>query len=341
MKMPLWLAKIVKYEYWTWWVFYLPVLPYWLYLALKSRSLTYFTAANPGIEAGGFFGESKIDILDKIPEQYKPRTLFIPAAEPFAEIKASLPGKGIGFPLIVKPNVGERGNQVEKINDAAALEQYFKENREDCIIQEFVDYEIELGVMYYRLPSEKTGKVSSVTMKKFLSVTGNGTDTIDELAGHSLRARFQLKSLRQRLGSQMQQIPAKGETRLLEPIGNHCRGTMFLNGNYLINSRLHEVFTEIALPVKGFYYGRFDMKVKSLDDLYEGKNIRVLELNGVSAEPAHIYDPTYTLFKAYRDLLWHWKIIYKICRENMKNGIRPVPVKELWQMTRQHFAEVV
>jgi hypothetical protein len=337
MKIPLWLVKILKYEYWTWWFFYIPVLPYWLWLALKSRSFTYFTAANPGIEAGGFFGESKIDILNKIPAQYKPKTIFIEKNENLEEITFKLLSNGIGFPLIAKPNIGERGNQVEKIENAEALQKYIEENQESFIIQEFIDFEIEMGVMFYRLPSQPSGKVSSVTLKKFLSVTGNGKNTIEELINQSVRARFQYAKLQKKLGEKMQEILPENESLLLEPIGNHCRGTMFLNGNHLINDTLHKVFNEIALPVDGFYYGRFDMKVKSLEDLYEGKNIRIMELNGVSAEPAHIYDPQYTLLKAYRDLLNHWKIIYQICRENMQNGIKPVPVRELWQMTRGHF----
>lgn len=113
-KTPLFLIKLTNYEYWTWWVFYLPILPYWLYLAIKSRSLTYFTTTNPGIEAGGFFGESKIDILDKIAEEYKPRTLFIPHSQAFDLTQQQLTQASIPFPLIAKPNVGERGNRVEK-----------------------------------------------------------------------------------------------------------------------------------------------------------------------------------------------------------------------------------
>jgi len=37
-----------------------------LYLGLKHRSLTVFTAANPGIASGGFVGESKSGILAKL-----------------------------------------------------------------------------------------------------------------------------------------------------------------------------------------------------------------------------------------------------------------------------------
>ncbi len=337
LKTPLFLIKLVRYEYWSWWVFYLPILPYWLYLSFKSRSLTYFTATNPGIEAGGFFGESKITILDKIADTYKPRTVFVSAQQSLSYIRQQLAAANIHFPFIAKPNVGERGNQVEKIHTEAELQRYLSVNPVDVIFQEFVDYELEMGVFFHRQPAASQGKVSSVTLKKFLSVTGDGNSTVEELMQQSDRARFQLKKFQHRLGEQMQQVLPKGETKVLEPIGNHCRGTLFYSGNHLINAQLHQVFSEIALPIDGFYYGRFDIKVRSLADLYAGLHIRILELNGVSAEPAHIYDPGYTLLRAYRDFIRHMTIMYRICQENIRNGVKPVSFQELWGMVKKHF----
>ncbi len=336
-KTPLFLVKLLNYEYWTWWVFYLPILPYWLYLAFKSRSLTYFTTTNPGIEAGGFFGESKIDILHKIADAYKPVTLFIPHYQDLITTNEQIKQAKLGFPLIAKPNIGERGNQVEKIHNEAELENYLSAHSGDVILQEFVEYEIEMGVFFHRHPSENYGKVSSITLKKFLSVTGDGTSTIEELMQQSHRARFQLNTFRNRLGSQMQQVVPQGEVKLLEPIGNHCRGTLFYSGNHLINEQLHDVFSQIALPIDGFYYGRFDIKVRSLADLYAGQHIRILELNGVSAEPAHIYDPGYTLWRAYRDFIRHMNIMHRICQQNIRNGVKPVTLSELWMMIKKHF----
>ena len=72
---PLWFIKLFKYEDWTWWMFFLPLVPYWLYLAIRNRSLTYFTTANPCIPDGGVFGESKMDILNLIQNICLPRFL--------------------------------------------------------------------------------------------------------------------------------------------------------------------------------------------------------------------------------------------------------------------------
>lgn len=335
---PLFFVRMFNYEYWTWWMFYIPILPYWLWLSLKSRSLTFFTAANPAIEAGGFFGESKMDILKMINPDYKPKTIFVSAGNTIAQIEEDLQKNKISFPLIAKPNIGERGFNVQKINNARELNQYIAATDfSDFIIQEFVNYELELGVLYHRLPGTADGKVSSVTIKEFLSVTGDGYSSVLELMQQSTRARFQIERLKRKMDDDIHRIPHEGEKVKLEVIGNHCLGTKFINGNHLINEKLHNVFNKIANSIEGFYYGRFDLKVKSLADLYNGENIKIMELNGVSSEPGHIYDPHGNLFNAYRDLMKHWKTVYEISKLNSKNGILPLGVKSVLRKTRDHF----
>jgi hypothetical protein len=337
MKKPLWFIKIFNYEYWTWWVFYLPMLPYWLYQALRTRSFAFFSSANPFIEMGGFFGESKINILDHIPTEYKPQTLFFKSETPRTTLLNAITEAGLTFPLILKPNVGERGFEVERISNQTELEQYLHQNTTDLIVQEYVDYGIELGVLYNRLPGSPRGRVTSVTLKEFLSVTGDGHHTIAQLMEQNTRARFQLAAMHKRLGSGMQAVLPAGTVRLLEPIGNHCRGTKFLNANHLINEQLHAVFDRIAAHMPDFHYGRFDMRVRSYPDLYEGRYIRIMELNGASSEPGHIYDPHFGLWRAYRDLAQHWKILADICIEQRKRGVQPTPFGELLRVSYGHF----
>jgi hypothetical protein len=324
MRLPLFIYKYARYEYWPWLLFYIPVLPYWLYLALKNRSLAYFSAANPGIELGGFYGESKSEILKSIDKHYLPAAIEVDGL-PFDSIIHLLGEQHIGYPVIAKPDVGERGNDVAKIHNEPELAAYHARAKSKYIIQEFVDYDIELGVLYSRLPDSKKGQVSSVTLKEFLSVTGDGKSTIKQLMQKSVRARFQIRRLEKEMGSRIHNIPGHHEKLLLEPIGNHCRGTRFIDNNFLINERLNEVFDAISLPIAGFYYGRFDLKVRSIEDLYQGTNIRILELNGASSEPGHIYDIKNTLFSAYRDLMHHWKRLAEVSQGNVQKGHKPVP----------------
>lgn len=338
LQFPLWLIKLTHFEYWSWWMFYVPLLPYWLFQAIRTRSLTFFTNADPCIEYGGFFGESKMEILRQIPKQYLPKTIFIEKQSDLKTIVDKLIQEELVYPIICKPDVGERGTQVEKLYSNYDLVKYLSEVQEDFIIQEFITYEIELGVLYYRYPDSTKGKVSSVTRKEFLSILGDGNSNVEQLMQKSTRARFQIDSMRKRLGDMgMNEVIKMGEKRILEPIGNHCRGTKFLDNNFLLNSSLDEVFDKIASTIDGFHYGRFDLKVKSIKDLYEGKNIKIMELNGVSSEPGHIYDPKNTLFAAYRDLAHHWKIIADISIQQQREGIMPVPFGVLWKVVKEHF----
>ncbi|WP_253525023.1 ATP-grasp domain-containing protein [Runella salmonicolor] len=338
LRSPLWLVKLVNYEYWTWWVFFLPLTPYWLYLALRNRSLTYFTTVNTCIPDGGVFGESKNDILAQISPQFLPAGTFIPQGEAWEMVEEKLKKASIAFPLIVKPDVGGRGFRVHKIEDSDQLQRYLKETPQPVIIQEYVDYELEFGVMYARLPEESKGKITSITQKEFLSVVGDGHSTVGQLLTQNTRARFAMQELQERVKNDWNSVVPKGEHRYIQPIGNHCLGTKFLNANHLINQRLESVFDQIALPIEGFYYGRFDLKVSNLEDFYAGRNIKIMELNGATSEPGHVYDPSYTLWKAYRDIMHNMRIVADISAANIRLGVKPTPLGKLLQTSREFFA---
>jgi hypothetical protein len=297
----------------------------------------FFSATNTNIELGGFFGESKIDILNQILPTYLPIMFPVNPHIPIAQINNLIQKHRIVFPLIVKPNVGERGNNVEKINSFKELEKYHSSAKFEYIIQEFIDFEIELGVLFYRLPNQKNGLVSSVTIKEFLTVTGNGKSTLLKLMEQNTRARFQINPIKNKLGEKINDILPANKILLLEPIGNHCRGTRFINGNHFINEKLHKVFNTISKNMDGFYYGRFDLKVKSLEDLYAGKNIKIMELNGASSEPGHIYDTSVGIINAYKTIAFHWNVLAEIAIQNKQKGIRPVTFTKIIKTSYRHF----
>lgn len=338
-KLPLFWVKILYYEYWPFWLFFLPLVPYWIYLAIRARSLTYFTAANPGIIHSGVFGESKIDILRKIDDQYLPKTIYFEAQADWLEVNRQLTDLNLDYPVILKPDVGERGSQVEKINSAEELREYLDQNQESFIVQEFINYPLELGVLFYQIPGTNKSGISSVVIKEFLSVTGNGRSTLRELILQSERAHLQLESLTRKFGDEMNQVLPTGERKLLQPIGNHCKGTKFLSGQHLINTRLEDVFRHIAEKIDGFNFGRFDLKVASVEDLMKGEQIRIMELNGVTSEPGHIYDPSLNLFRAYKDTAANMKLMFQVSQQSRKLGAQTTPASEMIRLIRQHFGK--
>jgi hypothetical protein len=323
--------KLTNKEYWPIWATYFPVIFYYFYLSIRAKSLFFFTATNPGIEIGGMLGESKKLILDKISDKYKPASPFFAKNTSFEEILETLKKLQIDFPIVAKPDVGERGNLVEKLNTPEDLKKHIKKNNIDYIIQPFIDYEEELAIMFWRMPYEEKVKIYSVTRKQFLAFTGDGKHTLRELILASSRAILQYDKLVTRFDKIMDDILPKGKKIELEPIGNHCRGTMFLDGNNLIDNDLEQVISNIAMGMEEIYFGRFDLKCKSIEDLKKGENIAILELNGTGAEPAHIYDPNSNLLTVFKTLLGQWSIMFDIAMYNHK--VRKIPfmtIKEIW-----------
>ena len=49
---------------------------------------------------------------------------------------------------------------------------------------------------------------------------------------------------------------------------------------------------------------------------------------GTEFRDAHIYEPSYSLLKAYRDILHHMEIIYEISEMNLALGYKTVPLKK-------------
>jgi len=317
----------------------IPVVFIWLYFAIRARALFFFSAVNPVIETGGVLGESKINILNRLPKEAIPKTIFISKEKnKFSETLQAIKEDGVKFPLIAKPNVGERGFLVKKIKNQNELADYVEKIPVDFIIQDFIDYPLEISVLYYRMPEGGKGKITSLCIKKTLSVVGDGVSTIEELMQDYPRARFQLKRFQKDSPTLLLRILEEGEELELEPIGNHCRGTTFLNGNHHIDEQLESVFDKVGQQMDGIYYGRFDMKCQSMELLKEGKAFKVLEFNGIASEPAHIYDPNYSVLQAYKDIFQHWKIIYQISKQQRKKGVASMSLKEAYSSVVDYFA---
>lgn len=291
----------------------------WIWYALKERSLFYFSASNPGIPTGGMMGESKYDVLQLVPTHLKPKTILIRLPASAESVLTELAEQQLTFPLALKPDQGERGWMVRKVNSAEEISQYLNEIKIDFLVQEWVDLPLEFGVFYVRFPQEPHGVVNSITAKQFLSVTGDGKRTLQQLMMANPRALLQWDVLKKKYQSQLGIALPAGKKLELVSIGNHCLGTVFVNANHLITPRLSASFDAISKQIKGFYFGRFDLRCASTQDLENG-HVKIVELNGCGAEPAHIYHPNASLWRAVSDLIRHWRNMYKVSAQNHAAG---------------------
>ncbi len=314
--------KLSHFEFWPWKIFYAPLLPYYLFLVIKNRSIAFPSVVNVTLKDGGFFNENKSDILMNISPFYLPKSVEIKKG---IEIKSlEISPNDLIFPLVAKPLSGQRGQGVQKILSLQDLHIYHNLVNEDYLLQEFIEYPIELAVLYSRLPNENTGIVSSITQKEFLSVVGDGQSTIEMLLILNFRAQLIWGDLKKNLLINWDEIVPAGVLKIVEPIGNHCRGTLFRNADHLDFVKIAKVCDEILKDFKGFNYGRFDLKVSSIEDFYMGKNIKILELNGVNADAAHIFDPNFSLISAYTSVMWHWNKLSSIAKKNQKEGYKAI-----------------
>jgi hypothetical protein len=321
------LYKLRNWEFWPFGILQGPVFLYWLWLSLKARSLFFFSASNPGILAGGMLGESKWEVLRKVPVELTPKTILMRLPTDKDRVLATLEQLDRAFPVIFKPDIGERGWMVRKIQSAADVESYLKEIRVDFIIQEFVDLPLEFGVAYYRFPTAENGIVNSIVAKEFLSVTGDGKRSLADLIMDKPRARLHRRTLNDRYRAEWNTILPSGKTKELVPIGNHALGTRFFDARNLITPRLTAAFDKISKRVDGFFFGRYDLRCASISDLENG-NVRIVELNGCGAEPAHIYHTGYSFWRAMGDLLTHVRIMYEISVANHKRGVPYLSFRE-------------
>jgi hypothetical protein len=326
-----------RWEYLPSYVANVPVVLTWLWFALRARHPFFFSAANPAIETGGVLGESKINILRRIPAAFLPATLFFQRGTPAAEVLRQVTAAGIPYPLIAKPNVGERGFCVEKLDTPARMLTYAAAIDADFLVQEFVGAPVEMSILCHRMPGSERVRVTSVCLKQFLSVVGDGQACVSQLMQRSQRASLQVDRLAQAAPALLETVPAAGEHLLLEPIGNHCRGTKFLDADHLISPELEVVFAALLCRMEGIFYGRFDLKCQSVGHLLRG-DFKVLEFNGVAGEPAHIYDPALPVWKKYRDIYHHWRIIFDIAQVQLACGVRPMSIGQAWRSLISYLA---
>jgi len=250
-------------------------------------------------------------------KEFYPPTIYISPRKSFQEVISEVKENSFSYPFIVKPNIGMEGILFRKIDSEAHLKTYHQQIPVDYIIQEFVNYPMEIGVFYYRIPGKKSGKISAFFLKKLPHITGDGISTIKELLRNS-KTRIE-EETRKLLPENLERILKKGEIFNLSFIGNRYHGSTFHDLSKFIDPDLLQLFDKISLT-NNFYYGRYDIKCLSIQDLKQGKNFSILEFNGAGSIPNHIYTERYTLLEAYKEIIKHWRALYKVSHFNHKAG---------------------
>lgn len=328
--------RCTQWEFWPMWAFYPPVVAWILWLGIKHRGLTVFTAANPGIPDGGFIGESKHAILSGLAaagDVVAPYRLIAPDADPaarLAALDAFVRHIGTTYPIVLKPDVGQRGAGVRIVRSTAAAADYLTRVNGPVIAQAFAPGH-EFGVFYVRHPGETRGRIFSITEKVLPTLVGDGVRTLETLILSDARAVCMARAYQAANAERLHDVPAAGEAVLLVEVGTHARGAIFRDGNWARTPALEAAMDRVSRTFEGFHIGRYDLRTPSIADFMAGDNFRIVELNGVTAEATDIYDARNSVWTAWRTLCRQWSLAFEIGAAHRARG---APVTPLWRLLR-------
>ncbi|MEX2640417.1 MAG: hypothetical protein WD266_07005 [Balneolales bacterium] len=242
------------------------------------------------------------------------------------------------LPIVAKPELGGRGKGVKIIKTRQELQSYFLKMNHPVILQQYIEGS-EFGVFYYRIPGEEKGRIFSITRKTKPSLTGNGEDSLGTLIlsdEHIIgMASYHMKKNLERLAW----IPAYKENVKLVELGSHCRGSIFFHDRDMYTPELEERMDQLSKRIPGFYFGRYDIITPSIVDFKAGHNFSILELNGVTAEAVHIYDPENSLFYAYKILFQQWQLAFYIGYLNAKKSYPQKTIRQTLNILRAMYKE--
>lgn len=321
------------FETWPAWLFYAPAGLFWFYFAARYGGLTLPTVTNTSRALSGYLGESKSEGLrlfgPKGRAHLPPFAVLLTGTAPEDSVrraKRAMADAGLAYPVVGKPDIGQNGAGVMILHDDGDLLRWLKlfDAHMRIILQEYVSDEGEAGVFYVRRPCETEGRIVSLTLKYLPRVTGDGISTLRELILNDLRARHISHLYFGRHEQRLDDVVPRGEHIRLVSVGNHCRGAIFKNGWAHVTPSMEAAFNAIALEIPGFYFGRFDVRFRSLAELERGENFTILELNGGDAEMTHIWDAEETLLGAYRSLYRQYRTAFEIAAANQAKGAKPV-----------------
>ena len=327
-------------EFFPGWLCYISVRMYAFFKFLTSRNPLWFTATNPGFPLWWLYPSSKRDILKQLPPEYVPETLFVDTDNFDVEtLQAKISSSTIEFPLIIKPDNGLRGLGIQIFHTQQELDEklpaYVEENikRWAWLVQAFIDYPLELWVFYIRKPNEQKWTVTWIVEKEFLEVIWDGKKTFQELVNLHPRAKYHRELLKGQFASLRTNVINEWEKIDVVEIWTHSRGSTFLDASDIVTPELTKLFDTLSDSIDGFYYGRYDVRVKSVEWLLAW-GFKIMEINPTYGEPTWMYDPGYSFWKQQKILLRHWSQMYEVATQNHANWISYASVNERRQASK-------
>ena len=324
-------------------IFYCVPALMWIALSARYGDLVLPTVANPAMEAGGLWGESKtqgFSLFGEVARKWTARYVILERSEgdasprSLANARRMMRKMGLSFPVVVKPDRGYQGWGVRKIEDDRELAAYVETmpSGTKSILQEFVAYPGEAGIFYIRRPGLERGRILSMTLTYAAHVVGDGKSTLADLVEADRILRKSREIFRSANSALWDRILPEGAVVPLSNTRSARLGAVYRDARHLITPALESRIDDIAKDIDGFYFGRFDLRFKDVDSLRSANGFAIMELNGAGGEILRIWDGRSSLIEAYRGLWEQYRLLFRISAENQQRGARPMKLAELVQL---------
>ena len=224
--------------------------------------------------------------------------------QPFTIINSQDDLVKVNFPCIFKPNICSGGNKnVETIHNIKEAIRYFKNINGSVIAQKIHNGSYEVGVLYERHPFLKNGKIVSIVSKN---------------------------------------IDNKWKPLKCSHYGNNS-GTRCNNKPTWITKKLENKIDFISKNIPNFYVGRYDIRFNDINKFKEGKEFKVLELNGTMGFDLRARFRTLNPIKfiIFLLLIVRWIIVRVIIGfQNIILFNTPNPIKFIKNMINMYFTAI-
>lgn len=312
-------------------------LPFYIYLGLQCLlrrvSIPNLAKANAALDHGEIGIGSKFHTQQQFDQRlFLPTSLLssnladsekISAIQSFAAIH--------GYPLILKPDIGLVGKGVIKVVNEQAAYACVNKIAGDYLLQKFTPFAFECGIFYVRQSGQP--KITGINQKHFPTVTGNGKDNLQQLALQHYRYTHHWSTFLQYFD--LTQIPALGEEVCLSFIGSHTMGCKFTDDTHWLCPELEKAIFSVFEYQPNFNFGRLDVKAESKEAMLRGEFV-IIEINGVSSLPTHMFDPDYSLIDAYKIFFKHGKYLVDIAKEHRLQAMDLLPLGEILKRVKSN-----
>ena len=324
------------------WLICVPLACQWAWLALRYRSITLPSAANPAITAGGLVGEGKLEYFAGMGPVARAATarhcaIVAGAGRSTARLEQILQEAGLVFPLIAKPNLGLCGYGVRLVADMPALRSYLDAFPvgETVVLQAYLPQAGEAGVFYARDPDSGDARLIGLALRYFPQVVGDGSSSVAQLCAQDPRLRRLHGSVRHQAPAASARIPAAGEVVRLATIGSTRVGGLYRDGGAYITPRLLAAIDAVARDMPDFYCGRFDVRFDGLADLAAGRGFTIMEINGAGSEAIQAWDPAVGILRGLRMIFAKQRTLFAIGAAMRRRGVVPIGIVALARLNRR------